>query len=174
MKYFAIEKEFHVSWYIIAYKLLFGLAEFLLGAGITFFGRAVFHWYRIYAAQELSEDPHDLLVRLTEGIIPNVLAHHAFFALYLTLLGSIKIAGAIGLIYKQNWGVDLLVGLTLLMLPFQLFQLARNPSITVFLYILIGLLIAMYLVNFRPHEWAARMATKVKRHHSKLILDDLQ
>jgi uncharacterized membrane protein len=158
-----IEKEYHVSWYIIAYKLLFGLGEFLLGALITFFGRSALLWYRIYAAQELSEDPHDLLVRLTEGVIPNVLAHHMFLALYLILLGGAKIAGAIGLMYKQKWGVDLLVGITVIMLPFQLIQLVHHPSFADFIYICIGLFIAMYLINFRLHEWATRMAKSVKR-----------
>ena len=159
-----IEKEYHVSWYIIAYKLFFGLLELFSGITIMFFGRTALLWYHVYAIQELSEDPHDLLVRLTEGIIPNVLAHHTFLALYLILLGGAKIAGAIGLIYKQNWGVDLLVGLTVIMLPFQLVQLARHPSFADFLYIFIGLFIAMYLVNFRPHEWVAHVATKIKRH----------
>lgn len=162
-----IENKFHVSWYIVIYKLLFGLSEFLLGLGITFFGRTALHWYHVYAVQELSEDPHDLLVRLTESFIPNVLAHHTFLVLYLLLLGIAKIAGAIGLIYKQNWGVDLLVGLTVLMLPFQLFQLAHHLSLAEFLYICIGLIIALYLINFRPHEWATRVVTKIKRQYSK-------
>jgi len=155
-----IEKEFHVSWYIVAYKLLFGLTEFLLGVSITFFGQTAIRWYRAYAAQELFEDPHDLLVRLTEGVIPNVLTHHTFLVLYLMLLGSAKIAGAIGLIYKQTWGVDLLVGLTIIMLPFQLVQLALHPSLPDFIYIGTGLFIALYLINFRPREWATRVAKR--------------
>lgn len=158
-----IEAEYHVSWYIIAYKPVFGLIEFLFGAGIMVFGVKALAWYRIYASQELSEDPHDLMVRLTEGIVPNVLGHHQFLALYLVILGAAKIAGAIGLMYKQHWGVDLLVGLTILMFPFQFIQLARHPSFPDFLYIFIGLFIALYLVNFRPHEWAARMVHRVKK-----------
>jgi uncharacterized membrane protein len=158
-----IEKEFHVSWYIVVYKMLFGLTEFLLGAGITVFGRAALHWYRIVAAQELSEDPHDVLVRLTERVVPNMLTHSTFIALYLVLLGAAKIAGAIGLIYKQNWGVDLLVGLTFIMLPFQLVQLVMHPSLLDFLYIVTGLLIALYLVNFHPRQWATRVSKRVRR-----------
>lgn len=158
-----IEKEFHVSWYIVAYKLLFGLSEFLLGIGITIFGRAALHWYRVVATRELSEDPHDVLVRLTERIIPNILAPHTFIALYLVILGAAKIAGAVGLIYKQHWGIDLLVGLTFIMLPFQLVQLLMHPSLPDFLYIVTGLLIALYLVNFRPHDWAARVSKRIRR-----------
>jgi hypothetical protein len=117
------------------------------------------------AFRELSEDPHDVLVRLTESVIPNALTHHTFIVFYLLLLGGAKIAGAIGLIYKQNWGVDLLVGLTLIMFPFQVVQLARHPSFPDFLYITIGLIIAMYLINFHPRAWATRVAGKIKRHH---------
>jgi uncharacterized membrane protein len=160
-----IEDEYHVSWYIIAYKLLFGLVEFLIGAGIIFFGRAALVWYNIYTTQELSEDPHDLLVRLTEGVVPGLLTHHTYLALYLFILGSVKIAGAIGLIYKQHWGVDLLVGFTIIIFPFQFIQLLRHPSLPDFIYIFIGLFIAMYLVNFRPHEWATRVVTKMKGNH---------
>lgn len=158
-----IEAEYHVSWYIIAYKLFYGVVELLLGAAITFFGRNALVWYRVYAAQELSEDPHDLLVRLTVGIVPNMLAHHTFLALYLIVLGTAKIAGAIGLLYKQTWGVDLLVGLTILMFPFQFIQLLRHPSLPDFIYILIGIFIALYLINFRPQEWATRVVKRVRR-----------
>ncbi len=156
-----IEKEFHVSWYIVVYKLLFGAMEFLLGISITLFGKSALHWYRIVAVQELSEDPHDVLVRLTEHVVPNILTHNTFIALYLIILGSAKIAGAIGLMYKQYWGVDLLVGLTFIMLPFQLVQLVMHPSVPDLLYIVTGLLIALYLVNFRPHEWAKRITKHI-------------
>lgn len=157
-----IEEEYHVSWYIVAYKLLFGIGEFLLGLGITIFGRVALRWYEVYRFQELSEDPHDLLVRLTEGVVPNVLTHHVYLVIYLLILGGAKIAGAIGLIYKRNWGADLLIGLTLVMLPFQVVQLLLHPSLPDFLYIVIGLVIALYLVNFRPQDWAKRMAKKIK------------
>lgn len=157
-----IEKEYHVSWYIVVYKLLFGLTEFILGLGIALFGKAALHWYAIYIAQELSEDPHDLLVRLTQGIVPNILTHNTFLILYLILLGGAKIAGAIGLVYKQNWGVDLLVALTIIMLPFQIFQLLVHPSLPDFIYISVGLFIALYLVNFDPQKWMKRMTRKIR------------
>lgn len=158
-----IEEEYHVSWYIVAYKLFFGLLETLLGAGVILFGRAALSWYYTYTSRELLEDPHDLLVRLSEGIIPNVLAHHTFLALYLMLLGGAKIAGAIGLMYKKNWGVDLLVALTIVMFPFQFIQLLMHPSLPDLLYIFIGLFIALYLINFKPNEWTARVVKRIRR-----------
>jgi uncharacterized membrane protein (DUF2068 family) len=77
------------------------------------------------------------------------------------VLGGAKVAGAIGLIFKQNWGVDLLVGLTIIMLPFQIVRLVVHPSLIESSYVVIGFFIAMYLINFHPHQW-------VKRIHSKL------
>ena len=159
------EKELHVSWYIVAYKFLFGLTELLLGAGITIFGSAAVSWYRVISVQELSEDPHDVLIRLTESVIPHVFAPHTFISVYLILLGTAKIAGAIGLVYKQYWGIDLLVGLTFVMLPFQLVQLIMHPSVADLLYIVTGLLIALYLINFHPREWAAHISNRTRGHH---------
>lgn len=158
-----VEAQYHVSWFIVAYKFLFGLTEVLFGLALAFFGKTATVWYRAYASAELSEEPHNLLIRLTQSVIPSILTHHTFLVFYLLLLGIVKIAGAIGLVYKQDWGVDLLVAVTIIMFPFQFIQLIMRPSIADFLYIFIGLFIAMYLVNFKPHEWAARMATKVKR-----------
>lgn len=158
-----IEKEYHVSWYIIAYKFAFGLVEFLLGAGVTLFGRKALIWYRAYAIQELSEDPHDLLVRLTQSIVPNVLTHRTTLAIYLIVLGVAKIAGAIGLMYKRNWGADLLVVITLIMFPFQFVALIRHPSAPDFFYIFIGLFIAFYLINFHPREWTRHIVHRVTR-----------
>jgi uncharacterized membrane protein (DUF2068 family) len=156
-----IEQEYHISRYIIAYKLLFGIAEFLLGIGITFFGKKALYWYRLYAAHELSENPHFVLVRMTENILPNLLAQHTFLAFYLVLLGTVKIAGAIGLIYKQHWGVDLLVCVTLCMLPFQVVQILLHPSVADAFYISMGLLITLYLINFQPVFWIHNLLQKM-------------
>jgi uncharacterized membrane protein len=160
-----LETEYHVSWYIIAYKMIFGLIEFLLGVGIAIFGRNMFTIYTHYLTQELLEEPHDLLARLSRQIVPGILTHNTYLILYLVLLGAAKIAGAVGLLYKKHWGVDLLVGLTLIMFPFQIIQLIRSPSIIDFTYIIVGLLIALYLINFQPKAWASRVA----RHHGRKL-----
>jgi uncharacterized membrane protein len=152
-----IEKEFHVSFYIILYKFLFGLAELLSGLGILFFGKRILGRFTVMITQELLEDPHDMLANLSTKIVPNLLTHNTFLTLYLIILGSAKIAGAIGLIYKRNWGVDLLVGLTVLMFPFQFIDLVIHPSIFDFFYITIGILIALYLIEFKPKAWISRI-----------------
>ncbi len=159
-----IEQEFHVSWYIITYKLLFGIFEVVLATLLALYGRAAAVWYHDFALREITEDPHDLLIYMTTKVLPNVLNHRTFLIIYLLTLGSAKIAGSIGLMYQKNWGVDLLVGVTLLMFPFQLVQFLLHPTFMDFAYIFIGLSIAMYLINFKPHVWAKKMAQKGKRH----------
>lgn len=151
------EKEFHVSWYIIVYKLCYGVLEFVSGVAVAFFGRQMLRTYNLDITRELSEDPHDLFARIAHVILPNLMVHRTSLVLTLILLGAAKIAGAIGLMYKQNWGVDLLVGLTMVMFPFQLVNLIMHPSFFDFLYIAVGLFIAMYLIEFKPKAWVSRL-----------------
>lgn len=152
-----IEKEFHVSVYIIAYKFILGLFEFAAGVAVAFFGSSLYHLYQASVVKELTEDPHDVLARLSEAIVPNVLTHHGYVVISLIVLGVAKMAGAIGLIYKQNWGVDLLVSLTVVMAPFQIVSLILHPHIFDLLYFLVGLLIALYLIEFKPKAWISRL-----------------
>ena len=159
-----LEKEFHVSWYIIVYKLTFGLIEFLLGLGLVLAKSVVLPWYRNLASQELLEDPHDVLIRFTQQVVPFILTHRGFLVFYLLLLGLAKIAGAIGLMYKKNWGVDLLVGLTVVLMPFQVYQLIRRFSLAEFTYLVVGLLIVLYLVNFKPKKYAKSLMDKIRAY----------
>ena len=152
-----IEKEFHISIYILIYKFILGIVELLIGIGIALFGSKIYLLYRTSLIKELSEDPHDLLARISENFVPNVLTHNTYIIIYLIVLGLAKILGAIGLIYKQNWGVDLLVGLTILMAPFQIVNLIMHPNLFDLIYLIIGLLIALYLIEFRPKAWISRV-----------------
>ena len=161
MKIFAreeqIEKEFHVSIYILIYKFLLGMVEFLTGVAIIFFGSRIYEIYQSSLIKELSEDPHDLIARLSESVVPNVLTHNTYIIFYLVVLGLAKMLGAIGLIYKKNWGVDLLVGLTVLMAPFQVVNLVLHPNLLDLIFFVVGLAIALYLVEFKPRAWISRI-----------------
>ncbi len=152
-----IEKEYHVSVYIIAYKFFLGLIEFAAGVAVAFYGASLYQLYQASVIKELSEDPHDVLARLSEIIVPNVLTHHGYVVISLIVLGVAKIAGAAGLIYKQNWGVDLLVSLTAIMAPFQIVSLILHPHIFDMIYFVAGLLIALYLIEFKPKAWISRL-----------------
>lgn len=153
----ALETQYHVSIYIIIYKFLLGVIEFSLGVIVTVFGTEIYHSVQNSLLRELSEDPHDLLARIAESIVPNVLTHNTVVVITLLVLGVAKMAGAIGLMYKQNWGVDLLVGLTIIMAPFQIVSLILHPRIFDTLYLLVGFVIALYLVEFRPKAWISRV-----------------
>jgi uncharacterized membrane protein len=157
-----LEKEFHVSWYIIFYKLILGLIESITGFGILFLGKQILARYLLQVTQELSEDPHDFIARISMGIVPQILVHNTSLVFTLILLGIAKIAGAVGLIYKQNWGVDLLVGITILMFPFQLINLLLHRSFFDLVYITVGILIAMYLIEFKPKAWISRIFRTTK------------
>jgi uncharacterized membrane protein (DUF2068 family) len=153
-----IEKEFHVSIYIIVYKFLMGLVELAAGIAVAFFGAKLYQLYQTSVIKELSEEPHDLIARTSMSIVPGLFAHHTYVVITFFVLGLAKMAGAIGLVYKQNWGVDLLVGLTMIMAPFQIFNLVRHPNFVDLVYLLVGLLIALYLIEFRPRAWISRIS----------------
>ena len=153
----AIEKEYHVSIYIVIYKFILGVSEFSLGIAMAFFGAEIYRSYQFSLLRELSEDPQDLLARISETVVSSVLTPGTFVVVSLILLGLTKMAGAVGLVRKQNWGVDLLVGLTILMAPFQIISLILHPRIFDFVFLAVGLVIALYLVEFKPKAWISRV-----------------
>jgi uncharacterized membrane protein (DUF2068 family) len=151
------KEELRVSRYIILYKMVVGLFEFLSGVGIALFGKQLFAEYMLRLSLELSEDPHDFLAKLSYAIVPNYFVHNTIVVTSLIFLGLVKIAGAIGLLYQKNWGVDLLVGLTVIMLPFQMIHILAQPTVFNFLFMLTGILIALYLIRFQPRAWVSRV-----------------
>lgn len=156
------EKELHVSRYIIIYKFVLGLLELILGIGILLFGKQAIETYQNFKSEELLEDPHDLLITITEKLLLFVLEHQGYIVLILILLGVVKITGAIGLFYHRHWGLDILVILTLLLLPFQTYSLVFHPSIDKAASFVINILIALYLVQFKPAEYFVRVKNKIK------------
>jgi uncharacterized membrane protein len=154
------EGAFHASIYVIVYKLLLGIGESSAGIAIVLFGHEIYRSFQMSILKELSEDPHDLLARLSETILPDVLTHSTFVIGYLVVFGLAKILGAIGVIYKQNWGVDVLVGLTILLAPFQVIPLFLHPSLFHLIFLATGLLIALYLVEFRSGAWISRVLSR--------------
>ncbi len=149
----SLETELHISRYIIIYKLVLGLLETLLGLGIIIFGRQIVNIYQNFKSQELLEDPHDLLVSLLQKVLPYFVQHRGYVVFILLLLGIVKIVGSVGLMYRKHWGLDLLIILTILLLPFQLYSLFFSFSVSKLIYFTINLLIALYLVEFQPKNY---------------------
>ena len=153
----ALEKQYHVSRFIVIYKFALGISELTLGIVLAFFGSEIYRSIQFSLLRELSEDPHGLLARMSESMVPNIFAHDTFIVVSLVVLGLAKIVGVVGLVRKQNWGVDLLVGLTILMAPFQIINLVLHPRVFDLLYLVVALVIALYLVEFRPKAWISRV-----------------
>ncbi len=158
----SIEDEYHVSKVIIIYKFVLGLFEVILGLGIFFGGRQILDLYENFKSQELLEDPHDLFLTVVEKLIPFILHHQTFITFGLIALGVVKIIGCIGLWQKKHWGLDLLVGLTIVFLPFELYQLFPKPTLLKLSYFLINVLIALYLVEFKPKDYFTKFKKRVK------------
>ena len=53
--------------------------------------------------------------------------------------------------------MDLLVSLTIIMAPFQIISLILHPRLFDTLYLLVGFVIALYLIEFRPKAWISRI-----------------
>lgn len=157
-----LEKEFHVSKFIIAYKFILGAIELVLGLGILLFGKQVLGVYQNFKNGELLEDPHDLLVNTLEKIIPYIFQHQGYIILILISIGLVKIIGSVGLLYHKHWGLDLLIGLTFLLLPFDSYNFVASPSFAKFSFLVINILIALYLVNFKPKEYFSTLKERIK------------
>ncbi len=151
------KEELHVSKYIIIYKFILGIIELILGTGIIIFGKPILSIYRKYSVRELLEDPHDLLASILEKIIPYLTAHLGYLVVILLVLGVVKIVAAIGLFYKKHWGLDLLIILTMILLPFELYNLFLRPSPIKIVYFIVNILIALYLVNFKPQQYFSNL-----------------
>jgi uncharacterized membrane protein (DUF2068 family) len=146
-------RRFPISFYVIVYKFTLGVGELLLGIGILLFGDVILQLFQNFKHQELFEDPHDIFVRLSEYFVPYFLEYKGWIIVILIVLGLIKIFGAIGLWYHKHWGLDLLVGLTFLVLPFELIGVLHHPSLPKLIFVVINFLIALYLVQFQPQAY---------------------
>src|SRR5260221_8798049 len=156
-----LEQEFHISTYIIIYKFILGVLELILGLGLWIFGKKLFALYFSFRDQQLLENTNDTLLDLLERVVPFLMVHKGYIILLLILLGVTKVVGAIGLYYKKRWGLDLLIGLTFLLLPFDLIDLFKHHTGFNFLYFLLNILIALYLVNFKPHHYFRSLKTRL-------------
>lgn len=157
-----IEEELQISRLIILYKIISGFLEIMLGSALLIFGRELYRFYLNFQLEELFEDPHGLLASFLQKAIPYIFEHQGNIVLILFLLGTVKVAGAVGLLYHKHWGLDLLVGLTIILLPFEGANLLTHPSLTQFAYFSINLLIAFYLVNFKPKQYFHQLKRRIK------------
>lgn len=155
--------EIKVARYIIIYKFLLGFFETILGLGMIIFGNSIYNMYVNFRNSELLEDPHDFLATLVEKTVPYLLIHRGWVVFILLLLGLTKMVGAVGLWKRKHWGLDLLIIVTIGLLPFEIYALAIHPSLTKTAYFIINLFIALYLVNFRPKHYFTHLKKRITR-----------
>lgn len=160
----SLESEYHVSWFIIAFKLIAGALELAFGIAIMLLGRPAFVVYRDFLQEELVGEAHGTIARITERALPYIFANHTSLSFYLCLLGLAKVIGALALIRGKDWGADLLILLTIILFPFQVIQFVMKPSFLELGYIVVGILIALYLVNFKPKEWAISIVKRASKN----------
>lgn len=156
-----LQQELQISRYIIIYKFILGILELILGLGIIFFGKQIVIVYESFKAKEFLEDPHDLLVNIVEKVTPFLFKHQGYIVLILLLLGVVKVIGSIGLMYRKYWGLDLLIVLTISLLPFQLYNLSISFSWGKLAYFMINILIALYLVKFQPKKYFSNLKHRI-------------
>lgn len=139
----------------IAVKALDALGELLLGVPLLFFSHAQLDTaVHTVTAQELTEDPHDLvanlLLRSTAHVGQGTLL---FIALYLIVHGVVKLAIIAALIWGAEriypWAIGALVAFTV----FQLVEFALHPSLTVALLTVLDIvIIALTWREWRQHR----------------------
>ncbi len=157
-----LESEYHISRLIIVYKFLLGLVEVILGLGIIIYGKRIYTLYTSFRNSEVLEDPHDLLANVLQFIIPYLLAHQGYVVFILLLLGITKMVGCIGLWQHKHWGLDVLIIVTILLLPFETYALLIHPNLTKVAFFVINMLIALYLVNFNPKNYFTSLKTRIQ------------
>lgn len=160
-----LEDELHISNYIIIYKFILGFVEFLLGVGIIIYGHTIIELYQQFTLKELLEDPNDLLVLGLQKIMPIIIEYQGYIVLILLILGIVKVVGSIGLMYRKHWGLDLLVGLTIFVLPFELYNLIVEPSLLKLVFLIINIFISLYLVEFQPRSYYNKFKKRVNKKH---------
>ncbi len=155
--------EITIARYIIVYKFLLGLFETVLGVAMIIYGKTIFDLYVNFRNSELLEDPHDYLAMLVEKIVPYLLMHRGWVVFILLLLGITKMAGAVGLWYRKQWGLDILIVVTIALLPFEIYALVTHPSLTKTVYFIVNLFIALYLVKFNPKGYFTHLKKRITK-----------
>lgn len=158
----SLEQEFHVSRYIIIYKFILGVIELILGLILLIFGNKIFNLYYNFRDEDLLENSQDTLADLAGKLLPYILEYKSFIIIVLILIGLAKIIGSVGLYYKKHWGLDILIVLTFLFLPFDLIELFKHVTLVKFIYLILNIFIALYLVNFQPHTYFNNLKKRMK------------
>jgi uncharacterized membrane protein len=147
----ATDKAFRVSLYL---KGLDGLLEILGGILLLIISpEQINHLARWLTQGELSEDPHDFIANHILKTAHDLTgASLAFGAAYLLSHGIVKIVLVVEVLRDHLWAYIGLIGVTSLFVIYQVYRMAVNFSVGLFLLTLFDLLI-IYLTQkeYRQH-----------------------
>lgn len=150
---------------IVLQKLVWGLA--LVGLAALLLGlRAarVTQPFQALFADELAEDPHDLLASVLIGLVASLsLRAETLLAAGALLYAALEAVEVWGLWRDLNWVEILVVVETSALLPYELWELARAPSAFKVASIAINALVVWYLAARYARTRGARRATSVGR-----------
>lgn len=134
---------------VILYELFTGILESATGLGLIIFKEEIQEFYVNLRDTGFLDSYHRFFTDLLSRLIPFVVDHHIFIGIFLVCLGLGKLVSGVGLMYRQLWAEHLLIGLLLVFLPLDFFELLRHPSLVKIMFILTNLLIVLYLTRDR-------------------------
>lgn len=151
----ARNKSFGGSKLIAVYEIVHGFLDTILGILLVIFGHTLLRFYINFRTGELLEDPHDLFIRITNLVMPYLSKKSIYIPIivYFIGFGIARIISGIGILNEKEWGKHLLVGLVILLIPFDLYHLLRHISLLSFGYLVINVVIILYLVQFKPKDY---------------------
>lgn len=141
----------------VTLKGLDGAGELLLGLPLLFFSHAqLTSLAHSVTAEELTEDPHDLVANLLLRSAHTTHGTLLFVSLYLVVHGVVKLAIVFALIWGKERVYPWAIGALGLFVVFQVVELVLHPSVSVVL--LTALDIVVIALTWR--EWRQRRSLR--------------
>jgi uncharacterized membrane protein len=131
-------------------KLFFGVIELATGLIWLFVSPSgVQHQIERLVDWMASQQPDNPAVEMLQRQLPTLFAHGTLVAIGLVLLGSVKLAGAMGFLSGRPWGYWLFVASLVALLPFDVRSAADDGSRFAWLFVGLDLVVLTALLWFR-------------------------
>jgi len=132
---------------IIAYKTALGVGELTVGVLLLIPSLDLAATFHRLSAEELREDPSDLLVALISRHLPTLVQHRATVGVGLIAFGVGKLIAAAAMWNGKEWGRYLLAATVVLLLPLDVRSVITDPSILRFLLVILNALVVFLLIQ---------------------------
>jgi len=145
---------------IVMQKTIWGLSLIALAVlMLALYAANVTQPFQALFADELAVDPHDVLATFLIGLVPSLsLQAEILLAAGALLYAALEAVEVWGLWRDLTWVEVLVVVETAALLPYELWELARAPSVFKVVSIAINAVIVWYLVARYDRKRAARRA----------------